>query len=274
MSIETCPVTGEPLSPGETVSRAAVARLRACVSDLPDLMQDLQYAVAGLKRGSGGGGWIPAAREPVNLQLMLDIDEMGDTLHTWAASLEEHAGSHRWVHRRDWDAVRGVFSLHANAVRRWEEAPQMIDEVTYAVHRLERLASPGARASVFVGRCECGWELLARPGAPEVECRQCGAVWDVEASRAALVEAALGRPLPLPRAVEVARIVSPDVRYSTVRSWISRGRLTPALVDDRGRRLYRAGDIIARGGLRVRRGVSFGGRVPVDAPGVQHYALA
>lgn len=46
-----CPVSGEPLSGDQIISRTAVARVGAAVSDLPELLDDLDYVAGGLSQG-------------------------------------------------------------------------------------------------------------------------------------------------------------------------------------------------------------------------------
>ena len=257
MSIETCPVTGQPLSPGEFVSRAAVARLRSCVSDLPQLMGDLQYAVAGLRHGdSPAGGAVASSRPPVNLQLMLEVDEMGEALLVWARALLVHTmGSEYGVRSGDWHTVRRVIQAHADAVRRWADGPDCVDEVAYSVARLERLASPAHRRLTFVGKCaECGSDLLAGDLDFTVECRECGTGVDVDEARGAMLEGARLLVLPRPRARRVAEVLARrPIPEATVKTWCHRGRLLPVPGARPGRRLYRVADLVALAEASARR---------------------
>ena len=230
MSVETCPVTGEPLSPGEFVSRAAVARLRSCVSDLPQLMGDLQYAVGGLRHGdSPAGGAVAASRPPVNLQLMLEVDEMGEALVVWARALLVHVmGPEYGVRSGDWHTARRVIQAHADAVRRWADGPACVDEVAYSVARLERS------------------DLLAGDLDLTVECRECGTGVDVDEARGAMLEGARALVLPRPRARRVAEVLARrPIPEATVRQWCCRGRLLPVPGARPGRRLYRVADLVA-----------------------------
>ena len=249
MSIETCPVTGEPLSPGEFVSRAGAARLRSCVSDLPQLMGDLQYAIAGLRHGdSPVGGAVASSRPPVHLQLMLEVDEMGEALVVWARALLVHTmGPEYGVRSGDWPTVRRVIQAHADAVRRWADGPACVDEVAYSMRRLERLASPAHRRLTFVGKCvKCGADLLAGHLDFTVECRECGTSIDVDEARGAMLERARALVLPRPRARRVAEVLARrPIPEATVRQWCCRGRLLPVPGAHAGRRLYRVSDMVA-----------------------------
>lgn len=241
-----CPVTGELLSSGEFVSQSAVNKLVTAVSDLPELMADLEYAAGGLRSGEAVASGVASSREPVNLSLMLEVGEMAEALHVWAQALTSFVMGPRYsVRRGDWRLIRRCFVAYRDRISGWVEAPLLVDEVVYAVRRLERLASPLEKGLRFVGRCAgCGEELMALPSAFAVECLECGTITDVEAARHRMLEEAGRLELPRPRAVEVAQIlVGRPIPDATVRSWCKRSRLLPVPVP--GRRLYRPADIVA-----------------------------
>lgn len=220
-SAPTCPVTGELLAGGEVVSRSAVNRLTTSVSDLPELMGDLEYAASGLRSGDSAGGGVPSSKEPVNLALALEVWALGDGLWEWAQALTSWVmGPKHLVRRGDWRLIRQTFAVYADHVRRWPEAPKLVEAVDFAMHRLEALASPARRRLVFAGRCKsCSGEVMAREDAESTSCRTCGAEVDVAEARAAMLEVAGERPLPRARAREVAEIlVCQRIPDATVRS--------------------------------------------------------
>ncbi|WP_115728261.1 MerR family transcriptional regulator [Actinomyces culturomici] len=241
-----CPVSGEVLGSGEFVSRSAVNRVVTAVSDLPELLGDLEYAAAGLRRGESSAGGVPSSKEPVNLGLVVEVWDLSEVLWEWAQALLVFVMGPRYsVPRGDWRGVRRVFTEYRDRIGGWAEAPELVEAVLFAVRRLERLASPDARRLMFAGRCpSCGLEVLASPDASEVSCA-CGVVVDVAEARGRLLEEAGRRALPRPRAREVAELIAlrviPD---ATVRQWCSRGRLQPVAFSS-GRRLYRPADIAA-----------------------------
>ena len=148
-----CPVTGEPLLDGEFLSRGGAARVRVATASMPGLMSDLAYAAShGVRTGEQvGGAGVPSSRAPLNLALMIEVDEMCDSILTWATLLLSHVmGPSYWVRPGDWWMVSRVFDLHEDKLRRWAEAEQCADEVLYSVARLERLASPGRQRLVYV----------------------------------------------------------------------------------------------------------------------------
>jgi len=74
---------------------------------------------------------------------MIEVDEMADSILTWATLLISHVmGPSYWVRPGDWRMVARVFALYEDKLRRWGDGAQCADEVLYSVARLERLASP------------------------------------------------------------------------------------------------------------------------------------
>lgn len=245
-----CPVTGEPLLPGEFLSRGGAARVRVATASLPRLMSDLAYAAShGVRTGEQGvGAGVPSSRAPLNLALMIEVDEMCDAILTWARLLLSHVmGPSYWVKQGNWWHVADVFKTHEDKLRHWSEAAQCADEVLYSVARLERLASPGRQSLVFVGECSaCGADLLVRdPDEETTSCQECNSVEQIADAWGRLIKKARESLLPRTRATRVAEILAGvQVKDATVRKWQQRGRVAPASREG-GIRLYRVGDIEA-----------------------------
>ena len=250
MNDRICPVTGEPLLDGEYLSRGGAARVRVATASMPGLMSDLAYAAShGVRTGEQvGGAGVPSSRAPLNLALMIEVDEMCDSILTWATLLLSHVmGPSYWVKQGNWWHVADVFKTHEDKLRRWSEAPQCADEVLYSVARLERLSSPGRQRLVFVGECSaCGADLLVRdPDEEATTCRECDSVEQIADAWDGLLTKARESLLPRTRATRVAEILAGvQVKDSTVRKWQQRGRVAPASREG-GIRLYRVGDIEA-----------------------------
>nr|DAS96924.1 MAG TPA: TFIIB-TERMINAL DOMAIN, TFIIB, TRANSCRIPTION INITIATION [Caudoviricetes sp.] len=243
-----CPVTGEPLLDGEFLSRGGAARVRVATASMPGLMSVLAYAAShGVRTGEQvGGAGVPSSRAPLNLALMIEVDEMCDAILTWATLLLSHVmGPSYWVRPGDWWMVSRVFDLHEDKLRRWSEAEQCADEVLYSVSRLERLASPGRQRLVYVGSCsQCDADLLVRdPDEDATTCRECGAVEQIAEAWERLLSKARESLLPRTRATRVAEILAgAQIKDPTVRKWTQRGQLAPRARRG-GDRLYRVGDI-------------------------------
>lgn len=238
----TCPITGELLPPGATVSATAIRRLTTSVSDLPSLMNEVDYALAGLKNGLATHA--SRTRDPINLQLLNDIDEMKDALLIWATALVAH--THPGLHiPNGWRNIRQAFTTHAPKATGWVEAPTMVDEVCYAIHRLETLASPKRETKIYAGKCHsCGSDVEAWPGAEVAECHKCGEEIEVEVSRKLMLTRALAIPVFASRARAIVEAISKiQVKETTFRSYIHRNKLKPVGYEG-GRPLYLPRDLL------------------------------
>lgn len=238
----TCPITGELLPPGATISTSAIRRLTTAVSDLPSLMSEVDYALAGLKNGNTTH--TSALRDPINLQLLNDIDEMKDALLIWATALVAHTQPGLRI-PSGWRSVRQAFTSHAPKATGWIEAPTMVDEVCYSIHRLETLASPKHETRIYAGKCPaCGNDVEARPGTELAECRECGEEIEVEASRNLMLTRALDIPVFASRARTIVEAISKvQVKESTFRSHVHRGKIKPVGYEG-GRPLYLPSDLL------------------------------
>ena len=248
MTAEVCPVTGEPLLPGEYLSRGGAARLRVAARGLPSLMADLEYIASrkSVQGEAGGSSGHSTSAPPIRLALMLEVDEMADAIQVWADELIRHVmGAKYGVRARDWLMVARVFEAHEDRVRRWPLAQQCADEVLYSIKRLEHLAAPAHARLVFVGKCpRCSADLLAREGADEVKCRECWQQVDCRTAVVLMMAEAKRLELPRPRATRVAElIVGKPIKDATVRSWCKRQRLRPVSAEV-GHRRYRVADIV------------------------------
>ena len=236
----TCPVTGEPLQPGETVSRTAVRQLTTLVSDLPSLMASAEAALAGLHHGDQQGpAGIPDSRPPLNLTTLEDLDPIRDTIDAWAASIAHELTPGLRYQAGDWRMARQLIRHHADQLRRWQDSPQLIDDLTTNIHALERLVSPQRPTREFCGPCpECDTDILVPPGTDIATCRVCGAQVDVGQARDDMRTRLTWAKYPREKARACAEAVTGrTIPQATVRKWIQRGRLTetpqltgPALV--------------------------------------------
>jgi hypothetical protein len=123
------------------------------------------------------------------------------------------------------------------AARPWSDdlARRLLD-VTRAAWRVIDLPPDQA----FVGWCPipCRAALYARPGHEICVCRRCGSRWDVERSRAQLLERIADQELT---AVQIERALG--IPASTVRWWKKEGKLLPSSMNAAGQPLYLVGDV-------------------------------
>ncbi|WP_424183837.1 hypothetical protein ACOBQX_17920 [Actinokineospora sp. G85] len=203
---------------------------------------------------------------PFNVGAAEVRDDLRNTLSTWVRDLWETHGPRREVPTgetapdgspvvvAELDALYLDDTLHEMAawLRRhptWVEhhpaGGELVDEITDAVERARR-AVDLPPALVFCGPCpDCGADLYAHPDRATVGCRECESRHEVEALRAALLDAARGH---LATAAEVSlalpRLLGRTLSANTVRTWARAGKLTRREPDDRGRPRFLVGEVI------------------------------
>lgn len=231
--MNTCPITGHPIHPPHTISTTAANRLATAARTLPQLMQTVDYALTGLRNGQTSHT-SHGPRSPLNETLLELIDEMRDSLNTWAAALVQHANPTIRYHNGNWDQIAAILHILTPHATTWEEAPNMVDECLYAIQRLEHLASPKPPTTWYAGKCEtCGTDLTPHANTTTVTCTNCGTVNNTNTTRQVMIEKLETMPLPRSKARQAAELIAgQQISEGTVKTWVRRGKLQP---DEHGR---------------------------------------
>ena len=169
---------------------------------------------------------------------------MRDAVDAWAVAARNYALPPVPYKAGDWYQARRIFQVCAPHLRNWDEAPQMIDELTYALHRIELLTSPARSQRRYVGPCpECGVDVTVRPEAEEAACHECGTRFDVGDALAQLYANLAQLWLPREQARRAAEMVSGQmIPQGTLKTWIAREKIKPRQ-EGKGPALYRVGAI-------------------------------
>ena len=129
-------------------------------------------------------------------------------------------------------------------LRRHPAAAEAHAEILDAVRQARRVIDRPAD-KLYAGPCDlCQGDLYARIGAPIVECHDCQLVYEVDARRKWLLEALDDH---LVNATQMSRLVSYlGVRLapSTIRMYVTKGRIVAHGNDTKGHPLYRLGDVV------------------------------
>lgn len=265
MPDRVCPVTGAALTGDRYISPAGIAELRQALADLAGTVHDLEDAIGrGVYRFAdrGVGGRSAETALPFNSRAGDAYRELRDVLVKWGVAVWEVRGGgsvslergpfHSWRALGAYLAGPGAQTLAGHP-----DGPQAALAIIDAVRRARAVvdrppdrvyAGPcGARYLTLEGTAVCDAELYGRPGAPDVDCRRCGARHPLEARREAMLARVADLQLP---AVDLARTLTAltgvALTAATVRKWKERELVDPAGVNVKGQPLYRVGDVLDR----------------------------
>lgn len=251
-------------------SRCA-AVLRSALLDVPDLVDELATTTARLGR-TGSNGAASGAERPLPVDLVAGDVARGlvNTVTTWARYVAEQRGmplperlprpgitgpacrtcGHltcmviRTGRPVDPASLAACWLIwHAEWLRHRREVGELVDELDRAVGMARRVIDLPV-PHWYAGRCACGADVYARPGAAVLQCRGCGTTWDAAERREWLLDLAadvLGHAEWISRAITA---LGQPVTAAMIRGYAHRGRLLARGQDRAGRPIYRVGDVL------------------------------
>lgn len=160
---------------------------------------------------------------PLDPQALTEADEIRDTVYAWLFALAQTEGRRIDWYQASWTAVAEYVRDRVQRLLRWEESPAMLDELTDACRRAERLID-GPQPHPLVGPCPaCNRAVYAPAHVPEPKCRHCGETLD-RAERLETMRARASQ-LWLPRAKALhlaATITGQRIKPDTLTKWAQR----------------------------------------------------
>jgi hypothetical protein len=232
-------------APGtQTICGACESDLRRALADVPDVLGDLDVTLSRQtsRMGHGGHGEPPLAFDE-------RASEVGYVLRSalagWVRQLQE-------TEPEEWpdDTAQSMaewLSARLQRLVRHPAAEEAHGEIVTAVRAAERVTDRPAERQ-FAGRCPaCGEPLYAKPGASAVQCRAEGCEAkpvDVHHQLDQMrdrIRDQLAHPTGASALLARLEIKAPE---STIRRWAKDHRILAHGTDQRGRSLYRIGDIL------------------------------
>ncbi|MFV2094841.1 hypothetical protein ACFHW1_05030 [Micromonospora sp. LOL_014] len=264
------PVDGQAYACTSCADRAA--RDLDQIADLADAAHDV--ATGQTRRGPAVHGSGDSARLPIRLEVMARLDSATTAVTTWARHIASERGIHppsaavgRRSPRPEGDRVgqsgRDDLSGPLEAAARWlpahlewarhrREWPELARDI-HAAARLVRAITDRPADRQLVGACQCGEVLYARAHARTVDCGECAAVWDVDASRQALLDHLGDRLLTAAEIAGLAVVQDPERDRQRVRRhinvWAGRGPVRGIAQRGQttdGQPLYQVREVLAR----------------------------
>lgn len=190
--------------------------------------------------GSRGGRDEPL---PVDLTASAQLAAVENTIGTWARHVLEES---RWQPvagprcpvgaqcshgscaeiRRPWPmanlgAAAGWLAAHVHWLRMRPEAAEAFGQLTDACTQLERLVDRPSSGHRLVGMCDCGKILYAPHGRDVVQCKACGAKWNVTESQGILLRHLDGKLVTVPEALDMAGWLDVDRTREQIRKLVT-----------------------------------------------------
>lgn len=248
MTFAKCPACAGD-QPDGLLCSACTARFRRDLTDLPDLVRELDVVLTRQTQIGSGNGVRRSAEIPLPYdQNASDVKaNLVNTLTTWARELDLGDGNPPTPN------IRGYcgWLLHRiERIRMHPAADEITDEIGYSVSIVRKVIDlPAPR--VLAGPCPiCERPVYGPEGAVNAVCKYCEragieSIVDVDPGQAKRWQDAGGQLVTRTIALAALAHLSRPVKPETFRSWVKRGQVKrhpdPTSA---GRVLYRLGDVL------------------------------
>ncbi|UUV34396.1 hypothetical protein NQK81_13375 [Amycolatopsis roodepoortensis] len=177
-------------------------------------------------------------------------------IRTWAVDVAERHG--RELPARSVRKAAAWLAANPALLAAHPDAGDFADQITKLTRSALRVIDRDPE-KVYLGQCgakvivdkaigSCEADIYAPPGRPVVQCRKCGAIWDVPERREFLLAAVDDQLATPPEISKALTRLGREVTESMIYGYVHRGRLNPHPPhphDSRGRARYRVGDVRA-----------------------------
>ena len=229
----TVPRCDTPTADGIYVCDMHEGDLFTLLGQIPDTLTDAQDTIARLdtRQNSGRASTTPGA--PINLEASERVTVLHGLLTSWSRMLYDETGE---------AGDAGAHYLRANLrhIIRHDWAGDMLDELQRAHRRLVQAIDTAPDWRTY-GPCHidgCPGLIRGQVGDVLARCRVCHEPYDAtELMRTAIINS-WDKPAPLKRIVQAMELAGFPVARTTMRDWVTAGKITPVGVDERGRALF------------------------------------
>jgi len=200
-------------------------------------------------------GALRAGQIPPDLSASARLADVGNVVTTWARHICERRGAelparrpllgplcagvpceHPSCERIQWRVppsglgeAAGWLATQVEWLRKRPEAGEAFRLLGRACDTLARLVDRPPGGHRLVGMCDCGRTLYAPHGRDVVQCKPCGAKWNVAESQAILLKHLDSQLVTIPEALDMAGWLDTDRTREQIRKlitgWVKRGQL-------------------------------------------------
>lgn len=281
MPAVTCgvPSCARPIADHAYVCQSCAADLSSALHDIAFFAEDLTTTLTRQDRmGARGMSLVRTSRNPLPFNVVAsDVERTVTTvLHVWVHIVSSETGA--LLPEETLSIMARWLRPKVTWIRHHESGSDAVLDITGAVRNMRRVIDRPP-ALVYVGQCGgqqdkpcscschiggvygqscdvaggcaelhrgtvCTEELYAHAGALTITCRACRTRYDVAQRRQWLLDRVEDQLMTSGALSMTLRYLGIAVADSTVRSYASRGRITQHSQDQRGRPLYRMGDVL------------------------------
>lgn len=253
MAGQACTRCGNPAESRSYLCGPCTTSLEVALARVPDLLGDLEVALMKQARITDAGRRSAGAEQPLPLHLGAAEALAGLNAVIRRALVLAMAGGRPPVALSAANEARWLRE-HVRLLARSPEAGEHVEAIVAAVagavaliDRPEPLAYFGVCWGWFAGaeRAEqCVAELYAPASAGVVTCAVCGTQHDTARRKAWLLEQAEDQFTYASQLAQAISALGAEVSSARIRKWAERGRIISYGRDQRGRPLYRVGDVL------------------------------
>lgn len=179
---------------------------------------------------------------PVRLSKAATHDAAVNELLTWARHVEETRGITMMGSGHPLALLAEFVAGQLDWLRHRQEADEALRAISDACRALVNVVDV-PRQRWYAGRCTCGIEMNPYSGARKVVCSSCGAEYDPDDRKVAMLDELAEMWLTADQSSHALGVLGLPVAASTIRTWASAHRLAPHPDSLAGRQRYRVGSV-------------------------------
>ena len=229
----TVPRCDTPTADGIYVCDPHEGSLFTLLGQIPDTLADAQDTIARLDTRQNTGRSSTTPGTPINLEASERATALHGLLVSWSQMLHEATGE-------PGDAGANYLRANLRHITRHDWAGDMLDELQRAHRRVVQAIDTAPDYRTY-GPCHiegCPGLIRGKAGDVLARCRTCHEPYDAhELMRTAIVNS-WDKPAPLKRVIKAMELAGFPVARTTMRDWVTAGKITPVGVDERGRALF------------------------------------
>ncbi|MCA1191634.1 hypothetical protein [Saccharopolyspora sp. 6V] len=229
-------------------------QVEAALRSVSWLAEELQVTITRQSVGARG----PKSATPVDeTPILFNVaarerqDDLRTVLVGWVRCLWEWRGADQLDCEDTLEGMAAWLLRHPTWCRQHEAADELLDEVRDAVERCVQVIDR-APDRVYLSLCDadledgtvCEARLYGREDRHVATCRECGTRWDVPVRRGWMVARAAHEEANSVRLSDLLAALGYAVPSSTIRTWARQEKIKAVRRDERGRALYRVGDVL------------------------------